>query len=126
MAMAAIFEISSRDFLSGCRRWAAATLLVTAAISGAHAKNVVAIVDGEPITALDIEQRSKLLEASSLTHQAPPVQEILEVLIDEKLVEPIAKRFGLGSSDFLKLIGTQPRSKQALQEQRAAALIEYK
>jgi peptidyl-prolyl cis-trans isomerase SurA len=124
--MAVIFEFRSRDFLSGCRHWAALTLLIAAAISSAQAQNVAAIVNGEPITALDVEQRSKLLEASSPTHQAPSRQEVLDALIDEKLAAPEAKRWGVDASDVLKAIDASARSKQLKQELRRNALIEYK
>jgi peptidyl-prolyl cis-trans isomerase SurA len=59
----------------------------------ARAQQVVVIVNGEPITALDIEQRSKLAELS--THKAPPRQEVLDELINEKLKVREAKKFGL-------------------------------
>ncbi|HET9817173.1 MAG TPA: SurA N-terminal domain-containing protein [Xanthobacteraceae bacterium] len=59
----------------------------------ARAQQVVVIVNGEPITALDIEQRSKLAELS--THKAPARQEVLDELINEKLKVREAKKFGL-------------------------------
>jgi peptidyl-prolyl cis-trans isomerase SurA len=54
---------------------------------------VVVIVNGEPITALDIEQRSKLTQLS--THKAPPRQEIIDELITEKLKVREARKYGL-------------------------------
>jgi peptidyl-prolyl cis-trans isomerase SurA len=99
-AMAAILEFLSHDFLARGRALGAAVLLLTAAASsGAHAQNVVAFVNGEPITALDIDQRSKLLEAFSPTHKAPPRQEVLDELIDEKLKVREAKKWGIEASD---------------------------
>ena len=47
----------------------------------ALAQNVVVMVNGEPITAYDVEQRSKFLTLSN--HKAPTHQEVLDELIDE-------------------------------------------
>jgi peptidyl-prolyl cis-trans isomerase SurA len=94
---------SSRTFLASARALvavaAAAIILTTTAIGGAHAQNVVAFVNGEPITQLDIDARSKLVEASSPTHKAPPRQEVLDELIDEKLKIREAKRWGIEASE---------------------------
>jgi len=98
--MAAILELLSRNFLSrGRALGAAALMIVAAAISGAQAQNVAAFVNGEPITALDIDQRAKLLEASSPTHKAPPRQEVLDELINEKLKIREGKRWGMEVTD---------------------------
>jgi peptidyl-prolyl cis-trans isomerase SurA len=98
--MAALFNLLSFDFRARGRTLGAAALMITAAaISGAQAQNVVAFVNGEPITALDIDQRSKLLEASSPTHKAPPRPEVLDELINEKLKIREAKRWGIDASD---------------------------
>jgi peptidyl-prolyl cis-trans isomerase SurA len=71
--------------------------LIAVGVSGpgtaARAQQVVVIVNGEPITALDIEQRSKLTQLS--THKAPTRQEVLDELINEKLKVREAKKFGL-------------------------------
>jgi peptidyl-prolyl cis-trans isomerase SurA len=79
-----------------CRNLLTAALLAAGvwALGGvARAQQVVVIVNGEPITALDIEQRSKLAELS--THKAPARQEVLDELINEKLKVREAKKFGL-------------------------------
>jgi peptidyl-prolyl cis-trans isomerase SurA len=79
-----------------CRNLLTAALLaagVWAPGGVARAQQVVVIVNGEPITALDIEQRSKLAELS--THKAPARQEVLDELINEKLKVREAKKFGL-------------------------------
>ena len=68
---------------------------LSATIAGAQ--QVVVIVNGEPITALDIEQRSKLTQLS--TQKAPPRQEVIEELIAEKLKIREAKRWQLDISD---------------------------
>ena len=93
--MALIFDILIRG-----RRLVAAVALVFAAsvpTTTLLAQQIVVVVNGDPITALDIEQRSKLTQLS--THKAPPRQEVLEELINEKLKIKEAKRFGLEVSD---------------------------
>ena len=73
-----------------------ATLLLLAAVAwstAASAQQVVVIVNGEPITALDIEQRSKLTQLS--THKTPTRQEVIDELITEKLKVREAKKWGL-------------------------------
>jgi peptidyl-prolyl cis-trans isomerase SurA len=80
-----------------CRRLGAAVLLAAAAMTTAQAQTVAAFVNGEPITALDIEQRTKLLELS--TRQTPPRQKVLDELIDEKLKVREGKRWGVEISD---------------------------
>jgi peptidyl-prolyl cis-trans isomerase SurA len=52
---------------------------------------VVAIVNGEPITAVDIAQRTRLIQLS--TQKSPPRQEVLDELIDDKLKVQLSKRF---------------------------------
>jgi peptidyl-prolyl cis-trans isomerase SurA len=84
-----------------CRRLVAAAVLgiglAVAAQSGGRAQTVVVFVNGEPVTALDVDQRMKLLEIS--THKAPSRQEALDELIDEKLKLQIGKRYGLEIPD---------------------------
>ncbi len=110
-----------RDFPT--RIAAALFLIVALTISMAQAGDtIVATVNGEPITAQDLEQRSKLLEAASPTHIAPSQQEILETLIDEKVSAPEARRWGFAPSD--------PRFKEMekrfLPQMRSNALVEYR
>src|SRR5262245_1174974 len=52
---------------------------------------IVAIVGGEPITEVDIQQRSRLIELS--TQKKPPRQEVLDELIDDKLKVQLSKRY---------------------------------
>jgi peptidyl-prolyl cis-trans isomerase SurA len=80
----------------------AATLVIAVGLAaalpcGASAQTVVVFVNGEPITALDIDQRIKLIEVS--THKTPSRQEALDELIDEKLKVQIGKRYGLEVPD---------------------------
>jgi peptidyl-prolyl cis-trans isomerase SurA len=64
------------------------------------AQTVAVMVNGEPITHFDIEQRSKLTALS--THKQPARQDVINELIDEKLKIKEAKRFGVDptSSDI--------------------------
>lgn len=87
-----------RKLSTGCRGLvAAATLFMLATATDALAQNVVVIVNGEPITALDIEQRSKFIQLT--TQKAPPRQQVLDELIDEKLKVKEAKRWGITIPD---------------------------
>ena len=66
-------------------------------LPAAHAQQVLVIVNGEPITALDVEQRGKFLQLSG--QKATPRQEIINELINEKLKVREAKRWGLEVTD---------------------------
>jgi peptidyl-prolyl cis-trans isomerase SurA len=71
--------------------------LAAAAQSVGRAQTVVVFVNGEPITSLDVDQRMKLIEVS--TRKAPPRQEALDELIDEKLKLQVGKKYGLEIPD---------------------------
>ena len=75
--------------------WAAMFLLALA--SGATAQQIVALVDGEPVTALDVEQRSKFIKMS--TNKEPVRQQVLDSLIDEILQVREAHRFTIDVPD---------------------------
>jgi peptidyl-prolyl cis-trans isomerase SurA len=62
----------------------------------ARAQTIVVMVNGEPITNMDIEQRSKLTFMT--THKQPTRQEVIDELIDEKVKVKEAKRFGVDPS----------------------------
>jgi peptidyl-prolyl cis-trans isomerase SurA len=88
------------DVFIQCRWLALAGALVFAAsvpATTAFAQQVVVMVGGEPITALDIEQRSKLALLS--TQKTPPRNEVIEELITEKLKIREGKRWGLEVSN---------------------------
>jgi peptidyl-prolyl cis-trans isomerase SurA len=57
---------------------------------------IVVMVNGEPITNYDIEQRSKLLMIS--THKAPDRKQVIDELIDEKVKIKEGKKFGVDPS----------------------------
>jgi peptidyl-prolyl cis-trans isomerase SurA len=61
---------------------AAAAVFAFASTARAQ-EEVVVLVNGEPITSLDIQQRSKFMELSS--HKAPTRQEAIDSLIDQIL-----------------------------------------
>lgn len=75
---------------------AVATLLAVAATVHSQ-EEVVLLVNGEPITSLDIQQRSKFLEMS--THKKPSRQEAIDSLIDQILELREAKRYEINPSD---------------------------
>ena len=84
------------DLTRTCRSLLTAAVLMlglSALATAARAQQVVVIVNGEPITALDIEQRTKLNQLS--THKIPSRQEVLDELINEKLKVREAKKLGL-------------------------------
>jgi peptidyl-prolyl cis-trans isomerase SurA len=69
---------------------ALAALLVCAGALPARAQ-IVAIVNGEPITATDIAQRTRLIQIS--TQKTPSRQEVLDELIDDHLKVQLSKRY---------------------------------
>jgi len=74
-----------------------AMLVVVVGGGAALAQSVVVFVNGDPITAIDVEQRSKFI---MLTTQKPaPRQEVLDQLIDEKLKIREARRWGIEATD---------------------------
>jgi peptidyl-prolyl cis-trans isomerase SurA len=78
------------------------TLLACAAfiaVSGAipaRAQTVAVLVNGEPITTMDIDQRIKLTTLS--TQKTPSRQQVIEELIDEKVKIKEAKKYGVDPS----------------------------
>ena len=87
-----------RVLLSAC------AVIVVLALLGcgtpAYAQNVAVMVNGEPITDFDIEQRTKLDFLS--THKSSTRQQVIQELIDQKLKIREAKQFSVdpGSSDI--------------------------
>jgi peptidyl-prolyl cis-trans isomerase SurA len=74
-----------------------ATAMVVAVVSDARAQQIVALVNGQPITALDVEYRSKFMQLS--TKKVPARKEVIDGLIDEILEVNEAKRFTLEVPD---------------------------
>jgi len=80
-------------------------LIMTAAIAVAAAitmasradAQAVIIVNGDPVTQFDIEQRAKLIQLSS--KKAPARTQVIEELINEKLKIQLLKRFAIEGVD---------------------------
>ena len=84
---------SVRPLIAGC---AVALALVVCSVSPLQAQSVAVMVNGEPITSLDVEQRTKLNFLT--TRKQMPKQEVLDELINEKVKIREAKRFGVDPS----------------------------
>lgn len=71
----------------------AGAVLVASLTCFAHAAKaqIVAMVNGDPITQLDIAQRTKLIQIS--TQKVPSRQEVLDELIEDKLKVALGKRY---------------------------------
>lgn len=74
-----------------------AVVIMLIAPAGAFAQQVVVFVNGQPITTLDIEHRSKFLLLSS--RKQPSRKEVLDSLIDEILEVTEAKRYTIDVPD---------------------------
>jgi peptidyl-prolyl cis-trans isomerase SurA len=57
----------------------------------------VVVVNGDPVTQFDVEQRTKLIQLSF--HKTPTRSEVVEELIDEKLKIQLVKRFLIDNID---------------------------
>jgi len=80
-----------------------AVLAVAAAASVAtpaelRAQHVVLMVNGEPITAFDIDQRIKLIQVTA--NKQAGRQEVIDELIDEKLKLQLLKRYSIEGMDI--------------------------
>ncbi|WP_417021253.1 SurA N-terminal domain-containing protein [Bradyrhizobium algeriense] len=72
---------------------AVALVMLAGSASPLPAQSVACMVGGEPITSLDIEQRTKLIFLT--TRKPAPKQEVIDELINEKVKIKEAKRFGV-------------------------------
>ena len=80
------------------RRWLAGAVIALAlAVPSFAQAQVVVVVNGSPITELDIQQRTKLLATSA--KKASSRQEVINDLIDDRLKIAKAKVYGLEVSD---------------------------
>ncbi|MGO4715531.1 SurA N-terminal domain-containing protein [Bradyrhizobium sp. 2TAF24] len=66
---------------------------VSAAATPSRAQSVVLMVNGEPITNFDIDQRGKLDALS--THKMPSRDQVINELIDDKVKIKEAKKYGI-------------------------------
>jgi peptidyl-prolyl cis-trans isomerase SurA len=94
-------KVLSRTPIHACGKTFLAALLVAVASLAfgtlACAQEVVVLVDGMPITALDVDHRGKFTEMS--THKAPARQEVINELIDEILEIREAKHYSVDPSN---------------------------
>jgi peptidyl-prolyl cis-trans isomerase SurA len=67
--------------------------LLVLAGAPARAQNIVVMVNGDPITDFDIEQRSKLDQLT--TQKMPSRQEVINELIDDKIKIKEGKKYGV-------------------------------
>ncbi len=74
----------------------AASLLLIGCATPSHAQSVACMINGDPITNYDIEQRSKLTFLT--THKQADRQQVVNELTDEKLKIKEAKKFGVDPS----------------------------
>ena len=74
-----------------------AVLVVLAVSGGALAQTVAVFVNGDPVTAIDVEQRSKFMVLTG--QKQPSRKEVLDQLIDEILKVREGKRWGIEASD---------------------------
>ena len=72
-----------------------ATLMLASQPSPARAQ-VVVMVNGEPITDLDIQQRSRLIALT--THKSPSRKDVIQELIDDKIKIKEAKKYTIDLS----------------------------
>jgi peptidyl-prolyl cis-trans isomerase SurA len=89
MIMTATFSNRLSPLILGC----AAALLLIGCGSPLHAQTVAVMVNGEPITNYDIDQRSKLTFLT--THKPADRQQVINELIDEKVKIREGKKFGV-------------------------------
>src|SRR5258705_13289199 len=81
------------DRLSPLILGCATALILMGCGSPLHAQTVAVMVNGEPITNYDVDQRSKLNFMT--THKAAARQQVIDELIDEKVKIKEGKKFGV-------------------------------
>lgn len=94
MKQTSALPIAFRRFLLGVVLAVATAAAMTARV---EAQMIAVIVNGEPVTNYDVEQRTKLIQIS--THKTPSRQEVLQELIDEKLKIQLLRRFQIRDID---------------------------
>ncbi|HVY56883.1 MAG TPA: peptidylprolyl isomerase [Xanthobacteraceae bacterium] len=88
----ALRTIGRLAFAGALALWASALAPLPAA-----AQQVAVIVNGDPITTYDIEQRGRFMQLVS--HKAAPRQQVIDDLINEKLKIQVGKRYKLEVTD---------------------------
>jgi peptidyl-prolyl cis-trans isomerase SurA len=86
-----------RSLITGC---AVALAVLAGGVSPSPAQSVACMINGEPITNYDIEQRTKLNFLT--THKQMPRQDVIDELTNEKVKIKEAKKYGVdpGVSDI--------------------------
>ncbi|WP_407181513.1 SurA N-terminal domain-containing protein [Bradyrhizobium sp. STM 3562] len=99
-----------------------AMLVLPVCVSPVRAQTVAVMVNGEPITDFDIEQRSKLNFLT--THKQSARQDVINELIDEKVKIKEAKKFGVdpSNSDIDQAFGAMAGRMRISPEQLAKSL----
>jgi peptidyl-prolyl cis-trans isomerase SurA len=92
-----ISPVAFRHAASGVAAILAALTLAATLCLPARAQQIVLLVNGTPITDLDIAHREKLIEMS--IHKKPARQEVINSLVDETLELREAARYALDPSD---------------------------
>jgi peptidyl-prolyl cis-trans isomerase SurA len=75
----------------------AAACCLLLSVGTAPAQQIVAFVNGEPITALDVDQQTRIIEAFS--QRRPSRKEALDDLVDQKIKVNQGRRLGITLSD---------------------------
>jgi peptidyl-prolyl cis-trans isomerase SurA len=88
-----LFHCRLRSLIAGS---AVGLAMLAGAVSPLPAQSIACMVNGEPITSLDIEQRTKLNFLT--TRKQMPRQEVLDELTNDKVKIKEAKRFGVDPS----------------------------
>ena len=109
--------------LRSFRRWlAGAALAAAVAMPAAAFAQVVVVANGSPITAYDIDQRTKLIATS--THKTPARQDVIKELIDDRIKIARAKTYGLevSEAEIEQAFGNMARAQHTTVQQFAQAL----
>jgi len=121
MIVTATFSRRFCALLAGC---VAGCVLAAVTAGAARAQTVAVMVNGEPITDLDIEARVKFDFLS--THKQPSRQEVVNELIEEKLKIKEAKKFGVdpSGSDVDQAYG-EMASRMRISSDQLSATLEH-
>jgi peptidyl-prolyl cis-trans isomerase SurA len=122
MIMTATFSNRLRFLLTSCVAACALGLVLPGSVRPAQAQTVAVMVNGEPITDFDIEQRMKLDFVS--THKQLTRQEVIDELINEHVKIKEAKKFGVdpSSSDIDDAYGQMSQRMRVSTDQLSASL----
>src|SRR5204863_3942706 len=119
-------DVANRNMTTLSHRLSVLVIGTLLALMGCNApllaQSVAVMVNGEPITNFDIDQRTKL---NTLTTQKQPArQDVINELIDEKVKTKEAKRFGVDptSSDIDQSYGQMSRRMRLSSDQLTQVL----